>query len=64
VRDLALPAGPEIVGQFNDYAWDYRKLAFDAVAKRVLGPNLFPKTSNGRKFRSECKKAFDLERKI
>ena len=52
----------EIVGQFNDYACDYPKLAFDAVAKKVLGPNPFPKTTNGRKFRSECQKAFDLER--
>ena len=52
----------EIVGQFNDYAWDYRKLAFDAVAKKALGANPFPKTPNGRKFRAECNKAFDLER--
>jgi hypothetical protein len=52
----------ELVGQFNDYACDYPKLTFDAVAKKVLGPNPFPKTPNGRKFRSECKKAFELER--
>lgn len=52
----------EIVGQFNDYACDYPKLAFDAVAKKALGANPFPKTPNGRKFRAECKKVFDLER--
>lgn len=52
----------EIVGQFNDYACDYPRLAFDAVAKKVLGANPFPKTPNGRKFRAECKAGFDLER--
>jgi hypothetical protein len=52
----------EIVGQFNDYAWENANLKFDAVAKKVLGANPFPKTANGRKFRAECKKAFDLER--
>ncbi len=52
----------EIVGQFNDHAWENPKLGFEAVAKKVLGPNPFPKTPNGRKFKAECKKAFDLER--
>jgi hypothetical protein len=52
----------EIVGQFNDYAWDNPKLGFEAVAKKELGPNPFPKTPNGRKFKAECKKTFDLER--
>jgi hypothetical protein len=54
----------EIVGQFNDYACDYPKLTFDAAAKKVLGANPFPKTPNGRRFRAECKKAFDLERSV
>jgi hypothetical protein len=38
------------------------KLAFDTVVIEVLGPNPFPKTPNGRKFRDECIAAFDLER--
>jgi hypothetical protein len=54
----------ELVGQFNDFAWENPKLTFDAVAKKVLGPNPFTKTPNGRKFRAECKKVFDLERAI
>jgi len=54
----------ELVGQVNDYAFENRKLAFDEVAKKALGPNPFPKTPNGRKLRAECKKVFDLERAI
>jgi hypothetical protein len=52
----------EIVGQFNDYAFENKELEFEAVAKKVLGPNPFPKTANGKKFRAECKNAFNLER--
>jgi hypothetical protein len=52
----------EVVGQFNDYAWDNPKLTFEEVSKKALGPNAFPKTPNGRKFRSECKSVFDRER--
>jgi len=52
----------EVVGQFNDYAWENPKLTFEEVAKKALGSNSFPKTSNGRKFRSDCKNVFDRER--
>jgi hypothetical protein len=52
----------EVVGQFNDYAWENPKLTFEEVAKKALGSNAFPKTPNGRKFRSECKSVFDRER--
>jgi hypothetical protein len=54
----------EIVGQFNDYACDYPELPFDEVAEKVLGPIPFPNTPNGKKFRAECEKAFDLERGV
>jgi hypothetical protein len=53
----------EIVGQFNDYAWENRKLNFEQTAKKELGAKAFPNTANGRKFRAECKIVFDLERK-
>jgi hypothetical protein len=53
----------EIVGQFNDYAHENPKLTFDEVARKEFDPNLFSNTPNGRKFRSECKSMFDLERK-
>jgi hypothetical protein len=52
----------EIVGQFNDYAWENSKLSFEDVARKELGPNPFPKTQNGQKFRSECNEVFDRER--
>jgi hypothetical protein len=52
----------EVVGQFNDYAWDNPKLTFEEVAKKALGSNPFPRTPNGRKFKSECKNVFDRER--
>jgi hypothetical protein len=52
----------EVVGQFNDYAWEKPKLTFEEVAKKALGSNAFPKTPNGRKFRRECKTVFDRER--
>jgi hypothetical protein len=52
----------ETVGQFNDYAWENPTLTFEEVAKKALGSNAFPKTPNGRKFRSECKNVFDRER--
>ncbi len=51
------------VGQFNDYAFDNPNLNFDEVARKELGSNPFPKTPNGRKFSSECRAVFDLERK-
>jgi hypothetical protein len=52
----------EVVGQFNDYAWDNPKLTFEEVAKKALGSKPFPRTANSRKFRSECKNVFDRER--
>lgn len=52
----------ELVGQFNDGAFENKKLGFDDVAKTIIGPKPFPNTANGRKFRAECKKTFDLER--
>jgi hypothetical protein len=51
----------EIVGQFSDYAFDNANLNFEEVARKELGPKAFPNTSNGRKFRAECKAVFDLE---
>jgi hypothetical protein len=53
----------EVVGQFNDYAWENPKMTFEEVATKTLGSNPFPTTPNGRKFRIECKNVFDRERK-
>jgi hypothetical protein len=52
----------EIVDHFNDCAFDNPNLTFERVAEKKLGPHPFPNTSNGRKFRSECKAVFDRER--
>jgi hypothetical protein len=52
----------EVVGQFNDYAWENPKLRFEEVARKELGLNPFPRTPIGRKFRIECKEVFDRER--
>jgi hypothetical protein len=52
----------EVVGQFNDFAWENPKLTFEEVAKKALGSNPFPRTATGRKFRGECKNVFDRER--
>jgi hypothetical protein len=52
----------ELVGQFNDCDWENSKLSFEEVARKELGPNPFPKTPNGQKFRRGCKAIFDRER--
>jgi hypothetical protein len=44
----------EVVGQFNDAAFENLDLTFDQVAKKVLG-RPFPNTALGRKFREEAK---------
>jgi hypothetical protein len=51
----------EIVGQFNDYAFENSYLTFDEVVRKKLGKP-FPNTPNGRKFRNACKKVLDRER--
>ena len=54
----------ELVGQFNDGAFENKTLGFEDVAEKVLGPKPFANTQNGKKFRAECEKAFDLERGV
>ena len=54
----------EIVGSFSDHSFENKGLGFEEVAEKVLGSNPFPDTPNGRKFKAECKKVFDLERGI
>jgi hypothetical protein len=53
----------EIAAQFADFSFDYPTLSFEQVARKILGPNPFPNTASGRKFRSEAKAVFDQERK-
>jgi hypothetical protein len=51
----------EVVGRFNDYAFENSYLTFDEVVQKKLRKP-FPNTPNGRKFRNACKKVFDRER--
>ena len=53
----------EIVGAFSDYAFEYPKLDFEAVARKVIGVRKpFPDTPTGKLLRRECKAIFDRER--
>jgi hypothetical protein len=61
-RLVLTAAQTEIVGRFNDYAWENHGLNFEQTAQKELGPNPFPNTPIGRKFRTECKAVFDAER--
>ena len=61
-RPALTTAQIEIVGQFNDFSFDNPTLNFEQTARKELGPNPFPDTPNGRKFKAECKAMFDLER--
>lgn len=47
---------------FADAAFDYPRETFAQVAVRMLGPEGFPKTKNGARFKRECREVFDLER--
>jgi len=53
----------EIVGAFSDYAFEYPKLDFETLARKVIGVRKpFPDTPTGRLLRRECKAIFDRER--
>jgi hypothetical protein len=56
------PVQIEIVGQFNDYAYENPTLTFEEVARKEFGPKLFSHTPQGRKSEKECRKVFDRER--
>ena len=51
----------EIVGPFNDYAFE-SNLTFERAARKALGLNLFPPTPQGRLFEKECREVFERER--
>lgn len=52
----------EIVAQFADYSFEYPRLTFDEVAKKILGARPFTNAPTGRKFRRDAKAVFDRER--
>jgi hypothetical protein len=52
----------EMLAKFNDYAFDYPKLSFAEVAKK-LGVD-FSKGRNGKAWEKECREVFDRERQL
>ena len=50
----------EMLANFSDYAADYPKLPFEAVAKK-LGVD-FSKAKNGKMWGAECREVFNRER--
>jgi len=51
----------ELVGQFNDGAFEYPDLNFEQVAEKILGAP-FSNTPTDSAFKREAKKIFDRER--
>lgn len=51
----------EIVAQFADFSYEYPRLSFEPVAKKILGAP-FPNTPAGKQFKRECREVFDRER--
>jgi hypothetical protein len=53
----------EIVAAFSDYAFEYPRLDFDALARKVIGIRQpFANTPTGRLLKRECKQIFTRER--
>jgi hypothetical protein len=50
----------EMLANFSDSAFDYPKLSFEEIAKK-LGVD-FSKAKNGRAWEVECREIFDRER--
>jgi hypothetical protein len=50
----------EMLANFSDYAFDYPKLAFEEIAKK-LGVD-FSKAKNGKTWEAECREVFDRGR--
>jgi hypothetical protein len=42
--------------------FDYPKLSFEEVARKLLGPKPFKATTKGKKFEKVCREVFDRER--
>jgi hypothetical protein len=52
----------EMLGRFGDASFDYPKLSFEEVARKLLGPKPFKATTKGKKFEKVCREVFDRER--
>jgi hypothetical protein len=52
----------EKLAKFSDASFDYPKLSFEKVARKLLGPKPFKATTKGKQFKKICREAFDRER--
>ena len=49
----------EIAGQFGNYSFEKPKMTFEQIALKELGPKVFSRPPQGKKFKRECRKVFD-----
>ena len=52
----------EMLAKFSHASEDYPDLTFEEVAVKLLGPDPFKSTPNGKQFEEECREVFDRER--
>ena len=52
----------EMLVEFSHASEDYPDLSFEEVALKLLGPEPFKPTPNGKQFEKECREVFDRER--
>ena len=52
----------ERLANFSDASFDYPKLSFEEVARKLLGPKPFKATTKGKQFKKICREAFERER--
>jgi hypothetical protein len=52
----------EMLGKFGGASFDYPKLSFEEVARKLLGPKPFKATTKGKQFERVCREVFDRER--
>jgi len=51
-----------MLANFSDASFDYPALSFEQVARKLLGPEPFAPTADGKQFERECREVFDRER--
>jgi hypothetical protein len=52
-----------MLAKFSHASEDYPDLSFEEVALKLLGPEPFAPTANGKEFEKECREVFNRERK-
>ena len=52
----------EMLANFSHASENYPDLSFEEVALKLLDPDPFKSTPNGKQFEKECREVFDRER--